>query len=177
MEAAGGGVGSLLVQLARAAGAKVVGAARGQSKLHLVRNLGADAVVDYSDTDWANQMLELTGGARPDVVFDGVGGDIGRAAFEITADGGHFSVHGAASGDSTLIDPVEAKRRGVEVLGIEQLFGFGPHMHRWAEEAMAAAVEGQIRPVIGQTFPLERAADAHAAIEARSVLGKTLLLI
>jgi NADPH2:quinone reductase len=72
---------------------------------------------------------------------------------------------------------VEAQRRGVEVIGIEQLYGFRPRMHRWAEQVMAEAVAGRVRPIIGQTFPLEHAADAHAAIESRSALGKTLLLI
>ncbi|MFG1752788.1 zinc-binding dehydrogenase [Streptosporangium sandarakinum] len=177
VEAAGGGVGTLLVQLARAAGARVVGAARGARKLDMIRGLGADVAVDYSDPDWAKQVHEATGGAGPDVVFDGVGGAVGRAAFEVTAVGGRFSIHGASSGQVTEIDSAQAQRRGVEVIGIEQLFGFGPKMRGWAERVMSEAAAGRIRPIIGQTFPLERAADAHAAIESRSALGKTLLLI
>ncbi|GAA4210746.1 zinc-binding dehydrogenase [Streptosporangium oxazolinicum] len=177
VEAAGGGVGSLLVQLAQAAGARVVGAARGARKLELARDLGAEAAVDYSDPGWTDRVREATGGSGPDVVFDGVGGEIGRAAFEVTAEGGRFSVHGASSGQVTAIDPERARRRAVEVIGIEQLFDFGPRMGRWAERVMSETVAGRIRPVIGQTFPLERAADAHAAIESRAALGKTLLLI
>ncbi|MFI0357013.1 zinc-binding dehydrogenase [Actinomadura sp. 9N407] len=177
VEAAAGGVGSLLVQLAQAAGARVVGAARGGRKLELARELGAEVAVDYSGTDWAGEVLKATGGAGADVVFDGVGGEIGRAAFEVTAAGGRFSVHGASSGEVTEIEPAEAGRRGVEVIGIEQLFGFGPRMGEWAGKVMADAVSGRVRPIIGQTFPLERAADAHAAIENRGALGKTLLLI
>ncbi|WP_342775784.1 zinc-binding dehydrogenase [Nonomuraea deserti] len=177
VEAAAGGVGSLLVQLARAAGARVVGAARGVRKLELIRELGADAAVDYSDPGWTDRVLEATGGAGPDVVFDGVGGWIGRAAFEVTARGGRFSVHGASSGEVTLIDPGEARFQGVEVIGIEQLFDFGPNLVRWAEQIMSQAAAGLVRPVIGQTFALERAADAHAAIENRTALGKTLLLL
>ena len=177
VEAAAGGVGSLLVQLARTAGARVIGAARGSRKLDLIRGLGADAVVDYSEPGWTKNVLEATGGAGPDVVFDGVGGEIGRAAFEVTARGGRFSVHGASSGEATIIDPAEARRKNVDVIGIEQLFDFGPHVVRWAERMMSQAAAGLIRPVIGQTFPLERAADAHAAIEDRTAVGKTLLLI
>jgi NADPH2:quinone reductase len=111
------------------------------------------------------------------VVFDGVGGRIGRAAFEVTARGGRFSVHGASSGEVTLIDSAEARSMGVEVIGIEQLFDFGPNVARWAEQMMFQAAAGLVRPVIGQTFPLERAAEAHAAIEDRTAMGKTLLLI
>ncbi|MFI9557503.1 zinc-binding dehydrogenase [Nonomuraea endophytica] len=177
VEAAAGGVGSLLVQLARAAGARVVGAARGARKLELIRELGADAAVDYSEPGWTDRVLEATGGAGADVVFDGVGGRIGRAAFEVTARGGRFSVHGASSGEATLIDPGEARLKGVEVIGIEQLFDFGPNLVRWAEQMMSQAAAGLVRPVIGQTFALERAADAHAAIENRTALGKTLLLL
>ncbi|KAB2340526.1 zinc-binding dehydrogenase [Actinomadura rudentiformis] len=177
VEAAAGGVGSMLVQLARLAGAKVVGAARGARKLDLVRELGAEAVVDYSEPDWTEQVLKATDGVGPDVVFDGVGGPTGQAAFEVTARNGRFSIHGASSGRPTVIEPAQAELRGVEVIGLEQLFGFGPKMGQWAEQMMAEAAAGRIRPVIGQTYPLERAADAHAAIETRSALGKTLLLI
>ncbi|TDC80143.1 zinc-binding dehydrogenase [Actinomadura sp. 7K507] len=177
VEAAAGGVGSLLVQLAHAADARVVGAARGERKLGLIRELGADLAVDYTETVWTKRVLEATGGAGPDVVFDGVGGQIGRAAFEVTARGGRFSVHGASSGEVTSIDPAEARSRDVDVLGIEQLFDFGPNVTRWADQMMSQAAAGLVRPVIGQTFPLERAADAHAEIENRTAIGKTLLLI
>ncbi|WP_308425749.1 zinc-binding dehydrogenase [Sphaerisporangium melleum] len=177
VEAAAGGVGSLLVQLAVAAGARVIGAARGAHKLEVIRELGAEAAVDYTEPAWTRRVLEATGGAGPDVVFDGVGGPIGRAAFEVTARGGRFSVHGASSGEVTLIDPAEARSKGVDVIGIEQLFDFRPNLVRWAEQMMSHAAAGLVRPIIGQTFPLERAADAHAAIENRTAIGKTLLLI
>lgn len=177
VEAAAGGVGSLLVQLARVAGARVVGAARGSRKLEVVRGLGADDVVDYSEPDWTRRVLEVTGGAGPGVVFDGVGGQIGRAAFDVTARGGRFSVHGASSGEVTVVEPAEARDRGVEVIGIEQLYSFRPHVPRWAEQIMSQAAAGLVRPIIGQTYPLERAADSHAAIEGRTAVGKTLLLL
>ncbi|MEV5570406.1 zinc-binding dehydrogenase [Spirillospora sp. NPDC052269] len=177
VEAAAGGVGTLLVQLALAAGARVIGAARGERKLELIRELGADAAIDYSEPDWTKQVLEATGGTGPTLVFDGVGGEIGRAAFGVTARGGRFSVHGAASGDATFVDPAEADARGVTVIGIEQLRGFGPDLDRWAGEMLEKAAAGTIHPIIGQTFPLDRAADAHAAIENRTALGKTLLIL
>ncbi|MFC5182875.1 zinc-binding dehydrogenase [Actinomadura harenae] len=177
VEAAAGGVGTLLVQLARAAGARVIGAARGELKLRLIRDLGADAAVDYSEPGWTKQVLDATGGVGPTLVFDGVGGAIGRAAFEVTARGGRFSVHGGASGDATSVDPSEASARGVTVIGLEQLAGFGPHLDRWAREMVGKAAAGTVHPVIGQTFPLDRAADAHAAIENRTALGKTLIVL
>jgi len=69
-------------------GARVIGAARGKQKLNLAEELGADAVVDYSLSRWPGQVLAVTGGAGADLVVDGVGGEIGRAAFEVTARGG-----------------------------------------------------------------------------------------
>lgn len=177
VEAAAGGVGGLLVQLARAAGARVVGAARGPQKLDLAKELGAEAVVDYAEPGWPERVREATGGSGPDVVFDGVGGQIGREAFGVTARGGRFSLHGAASGAPTVIDSDEAQRRGVTVIGIEQLRGFGTGAKARTERMLAEAAAGHVRPVIGQVLPLEQADAAHAAIEARTVLGKTLLMI
>lgn len=173
--AAGGGMGILLVQLAKAAGAQVVGAARGERKLNLIREKGADAVFDYSEANWPQRVREATDGAGPNVVFDGAGGGIGQAAFEIAAPGGRFSAHGAPGGAFTGIDPQEAERRGVSVRGIEQVQFQPADAKRLTEQALSEAAEGRIRPVVGQTFPLEKAADAHAAIEARDVMGKTLL--
>jgi NADPH2:quinone reductase len=111
------------------------------------------------------------------VVFDGIGGEIGRNAFEVTARGGRFFAYGVLSGGFAEIDPEEAERRGVSVRGIEQVQFEPGDARQLAERALSEAAEGRIGAVIGQTFPLERAADAHAAIEARDALGKTLLLI
>lgn len=172
---AAGGLGLWLVQLAQTAGARVAGAARGQAKLDLIRKLGADLAVDYSEPGWRDEIVKATGGTGPDVVFDGAGGRLGREAFEITAEGGRFSAHGAPSGGFAAIDPEQAGRRGITVRGIEQVH-FGPGEHEaLAGRALAELSAGRIRPVIGPTFPLERATEAHAAVEARSVAGKTLL--
>ena len=92
VEAAAGGVGSLLVQLAAGAGARVVAAAKGERKVKLARGLGADHAVDYSQPGWAHDAGPV------DVVFDGVGGAIARQAFELVRTGGRFSSYGMASG-------------------------------------------------------------------------------
>lgn len=173
---AGGGLGLLLVQLAHAAGAHVVAAARGKPKLDLARELGADATVDYSEPGWPQQVLAAGAGRGPDVVFDGVGTHLGQAAFMITADGGRFSAHGSPSGGFAVIDPQESQRRGITVRGIKQVQFAPARRHSLTAQALAEAAAGRIRPVIGQTFPLDQAADAHRAIESRSVTGKTLLL-
>jgi NADPH:quinone reductase len=164
VEAAAGGVGSLLVQLARAAGAQVVAAAGGQRKLRLAAELGADVTVDYTDRDWTEPVGPV------DVVFDAVGGEIGRSAFELLRPGGRMCVFGLASGAFTEI-PTDAP-------DITVIRGAGVTPENTLEltrSALAEAAAGRLRPIVGQTFPLERAADAHAAIEARATVGKTLL--
>jgi NADPH2:quinone reductase len=174
---ASGGLGAILVQLALADGGRVVGAARGQAKLDLAREVGAEVVVDDSDPDWAKAVIEATGDHGADLIFDNVGGSVGTSAFAAVAAGGRFSAHGAAAGMFTAVDPSEAARLAVTMRGIEQVQFSPTDSVRLATKALAAAAQGLIRPVIGQTFPLEQAADAHRAIEARTVIGKTLLVI
>jgi NADPH2:quinone reductase len=174
---AAGGLGMLLVRLAHQAGARVIGAAGSASKLTRIRDIGAELTVDYTDPGWTDVVREATGDAGVDVVFDGVGGGIGVDAFTVTADGGRFSAHGAPAGGFAAIDPADAVRRHVRLRGIEQV-QFTPAQARpLTERALAEAVTGRLIPVIGQTYPLARAAEAHAAIEARDVVGKTLLLV
>jgi NADPH2:quinone reductase len=176
IEAAGGGVGILLVQLAHRAGARVIAAAGGDRKLAQAAKLGAVAGVDYRRPDWVQRVREATGGAGVDVLFESVGGDIARDALSLVADGGRRVVFGYSSGAPAAVDPAEQQRRGIQTIGF---FGrrWTPEELRGASaEALARAVAGELTPVIGQTYPLARAADAHRDIEARTTLGKTLLL-
>jgi NADPH:quinone reductase len=160
---AGGGVGTLLVQLARNAGARVVAAARGARKHALARELGAEAAVEYGEPGWTEEVEPV------DVAFDGVGGTIGRAAFEVVRPGGRFYRFGMASGAFTDV----SGRDDVTLPGANRLTP--EDMRELTGAALAEAAAGTLRPIIGQTFPLERAAAAHAAIEARRTIGKTLL--
>ncbi|MGN9786700.1 zinc-binding dehydrogenase [Nonomuraea sp. ZG12] len=173
--AAGGSLGVVLAQLALAAGARVIGAARGARKLDLVRELGAEAAVDYTEDGWPERVREVTGGRGVDVVFDGAGGPLGRGALEVTASGGRFFAYGAASGDFAEVTPDEAAGRGVRLIGIMDQRSDAAEVKRLTERALADAAAGRLSPYVGQTFPLERAADAHAAIAARTAVGKTLL--
>ncbi|PRX98893.1 zinc-binding dehydrogenase [Allonocardiopsis opalescens] len=173
---AGGGAGVLLVQLAHGAGARVTGAARGAAKLERVRGLGADAVADYSEAGWDDKLRASTGGRGFDVVFDGVGGEAGAASLALAADGARFLGYGMPGGGFTAADSDDVRRRGIEVHGIG-VVQFDPEdAVRYIARALEAAAEGRLRPVVGRTFPLDRAAEAHAAIEGRQVTGKTLLL-
>jgi NADPH2:quinone reductase len=172
VEAAAGGVGGLLVQLAAAAGATVVAAASGGRKLELARDLGADVAVDYSQPDWPNRVRQAVG--TMDVVFDGVGGPIARSAFELLDHGGRMVSFGRASGEWADIPEAAAAARGITLVRMAR--PSPEELRELTESALAEAAAGRLRPVIGQRFPLERAADAHAAIESRATVGKTLLV-
>jgi NADPH2:quinone reductase len=133
-------------------------------------------VINYSDPGWTARVTAVTGGAGPAVVFDGVGGSLGVAAFGITAAGGRFSAHGAPRGGFAPVDTDEAARRGITVQGIEQV-QFSPQVHeKLTGQALDEVATGRLRPVIGQTYPLDRAADAHRGLETRTAVGKTLLI-
>ena len=173
---ASGGLGLMLVQLARASGVRVVAVARDEAKLERIRAMAPDAsVIDSEQSDWIEQAREALGDAGADVVFDNIGAALGEAAFQLVADGGHYSAHGTPSGQFAAIDPEQAARRDVTLTGIESVQLDKPALKLATERALTAAARGELTPVIGQTYPLERAAEAHAAIEARTVFAKTLL--
>lgn len=174
--AAAGGAGSLLVQLARDAGARVIAAARGERKLSLARELGAEIVVDYSEPGWVHTVREAAGGAGTDLTFDGAGGALGSASFDTVAEGGRFVTYGTSDG-FTEIDPDDAEQRKVEVITpLEEGPPSQEAVHAALSEALALAARGSIRAAIGATFALDRAADAHASLEARTTIGKSLLI-
>ncbi|MFG1966720.1 zinc-binding dehydrogenase [Nonomuraea sp. NPDC049028] len=175
VEAAGGGVGSLLVQLAAAADAHVIGAARGAGKAELVTSLGAASYVDYSRPDWLDRVMEATGGVGLDLVFDGVGGRIGTEAIGALREGGRVSIYGMASGADAELDEGRLRARSIGVIG-RTAAPSPAQMRALIVDALNLAADGRLRPVIGQTFPLESAAAAHRAIESRTTTGKTLLI-
>lgn len=169
VEAAAGGVGSLLVQLAKQAGATVIAAAGGPRKVAVATELGADRAVDYTAPGWAEEV------GRVDVVFDGVGGEVGATAFSLLDPGGRQVVYGLASGAWTSISDDDAAARGVT---IRRGMSVRPDdMRAFTESALEDAAAGHLTPLIGQRFPLDRAADAHRAIENRATIGKTLLVV
>ncbi len=178
VEAAGGGVGSLLVQLAKRAGATVVATAGGERKLELARGLGADVNVDYRDPGWAEAVRREVGEDGLEVVFDSVGGDIGRKAFDLLAGGGRFAVFGFASGAATGATVGEILGKGVTVIGYggARPWPYAGYPHEMEAEALREAAAGRLKATIGQRFPLERTAEAHAAVESRATVGKTLLI-
>jgi NADPH2:quinone reductase len=161
--AAAGGLGTVLVQLCHAAGATVVAAAGSERKVAVARELGAAEVVDYGESSWSFSTV--------DVAFDGVGGAVGVAALAAVRPGGRYLQFGLASGAPTPVD-----RDDVTVYGFQALGSIGARASELTTRVLDEAAAGRLRAIIGQTFPLDKAAHAHRAIEDRATVGKTLLL-
>jgi NADPH2:quinone reductase len=165
--AAAGGAGQWFVPLAKAAGATVTATAGGPAKVAAVRALGADTVVDHRAEGWAQQI-----GGPFDAVFDGAGGEVGRVALARTVDGGFLSAHGAPGGSFGA----QGSERGITVVGVQEPIG-DDELRRRIRDGLALLAAGRVRPTVGLRVPLERAAAAHAAMERRTVIGKTVLAV
>ena len=171
---AAGGLGWLLVQSARAAGATVVAAARGERTAAL-EELGADLVVDYGRADWPSEVRERLGGVT--LVYDGVGGAVGRAALELLRPGGRLVMFGYSAGTPTELTTADLMARGISAgwsLGarMNALPGGIPGL---AGRSLAKVAAGEWRPLV-TTYPLAEAGRAHADLEGRRALGKVVLV-
>ena len=176
--AAGGGVGSLLVQLAKRAGAtSVVGAAGSAAKLALARELGADLAVDYTQPDWPRQLTSLTEGRGIDTVYETVGGALTRAALEALAPQGEL-VFGAVGRFDLEKPQLEAMLlRNQSLKGFALLPLLTPtELAGGLSELFALASTGKLTVVRGGSYPLDEAAQAHHALESRRTSGKVVLV-
>ncbi|MFE6713283.1 zinc-binding dehydrogenase [Streptomyces sp. NPDC057695] len=181
--AAAGGIGTLLVQYAKNAGATVIGLAGGPAKTACVEENGADLAVDYTRPDWPRQVRAHLAGRTATVVFDSVGGDTGRAAVDLLGKGGQHLVFGWSSsglldGEPLTFTPEELAERGItseSVLGPVMLQKAGGDVRTLELAALDAAATGTLRPAV-QRFPLADAAAAHRALETRGTTGKVVLI-
>ncbi|MFB8007477.1 zinc-binding dehydrogenase [Nocardia sp. NPDC056000] len=173
--AAAGGLGTLLIQLARTAGARVIAAARGEAKLALAQRLGAEAVVDYSRPDWVDQVREITGGVH--AVLDGAGGRIGGDSVAALVAGGRLLGYGNAAGGFAAVDAEAAAARDITVLTLFDITAAGTDWVALHDRVQAEAAAGRLEVVIGQRFALEDAAAAHSTIESRAAAGRTILTV
>ncbi|MFI8350018.1 zinc-binding dehydrogenase [Streptomyces sp. NPDC085596] len=172
--AAAGGIGTLLVQHARNAGATVVGLAGGAEKTARVRANGADLAVDYTRPGWPAEVRAGLGGRAATLVHDGVGGEVAREAVALLGPGGRHLVFGWSA------EGIGEGSRGHFVEGVSESV-LGPEMLRRGgglraleERALAEAAAGRLRPAVTR-FPLAEAAAAHRALQTRGTVGKVVL--
>ena len=180
VQAAAGGVGTLAVQLARLMQAgKVIGTASNASKLDLVRQLGADTAIDYTKDNWVEEVKAATDGRGADIILEMVGGTIGEQSLRCLAPFGRMVVFGAASGQAVQFTGRQLMYRNQAIIG----YWLSAWMQRTdriaaaASELMQFLAAGKLRIIVGQTFPLAQAAEAHRAIAERRTTGKVVLLV
>jgi NADPH2:quinone reductase len=176
---AAGGVGSAAVQIAKAAGARVIAAASTSAKAQACLAMGADAAIDLSAQGLRESLKALTDGRGPDIVYDPVGGDLAEPAFRSIAWRGRYLVVGFAQGSIPALPLNLALLKGAATVGV-----FWGEFVRREPAAFAADMaqlarwyaEGRVKPVIDQRLPMSELPAAYARMASRQVVGKLLLV-
>ncbi len=176
---AAGGVGTAAVQIAKAAGARVIAAASSDEKCQLCREIGADETINYSSGNIRDALKALTGGKGPDVVYDPVGGDLAEPVFRSIAWRGRYLVVGFAGGGIPALPLNLMLLKGASVVGV-----FWGDFVRREPEAFKRDMqqlgqwyaEGKVKPVMDQTLPLSELMAAYTRMGERKVVGKLVLL-
>jgi NADPH:quinone reductase len=179
VHAGAGGVGTIAIQLAKRWGAgRVIATASSESKRQLALDLGADTVVDSTAPDLTAALREANDGQRVDIVLEMTGGPVFDQSLAALAPFGRLAIFGMASRSlPTPIAPAALMARSTAVIGFWLMNAVQqPGMLATAvTDLMGLIADGSLRPVIGQTYPLEQAADAHRALLDRSSVGKLVL--
>lgn len=180
VHAAAGGVGLLLVQVARMRGATVIGTAGTDAKAELARAAGAEHVIVYTRDDFVAETRRLTGGAGVQVVYDSVGATTFLPGLGVLAPRGMMVLFGQSSGPVAPLDPQLLNRKGSLYLtrpSMSHYVATREELLSRASELFTWVADGRLSVRIGAEFPLARAADAHRALEGRQTTGKVLLVV
>lgn len=196
VQAAAGGVGSLLVQLAKRRGCVVYGTAGSDDKLDLLRKLGVDVAINYRKNDFCDVIRAARGDDGIDVIFDSLGGDAVRRGMKLLAAGGRMVCFGAAShaggggmAPQILKDlkfvasfgfphPIPLLMNSKSIIGINMLRLSDQRplvLKRCLENVVALALDGTLTPIVGGRYPASQLAEAHAFLEGRGSMGKLVI--
>lgn len=176
--AAAGGLGSVMVQLARAYGAStVIGGASTAAKRQQVLDIGADAVVDYTREGWSAEVIAANGGVGVDLALEMNGGEAFHETILATRPRGTVLNYGNASETPTVVDPNVLLERNLTLAGFMYFGPWDEEMQVARREIMDRLADGSLRAVSATTYPLRDGALAHAAIENRTSSGRQILLV
>lgn len=178
VHAAAGGVGTIAIQLAKLWGAKVIAVTSSSEKSALATSLGADAVVDAKSEDLAREIRSANGGKRVDVVLEMVGGSTFDQSLLALADFGRLITFGMASRTApTPVHPGSLMHGSKTISGfwLANCFGKKELMNDVIDELFTLIAHGKLKPVIGGTYSLDAAKEAHLAMLARNSTGKLVL--
>ena len=176
---AAGGVGTAAIQIAKAAGARVIAATSSDEKCALCESIGADASINYTSSNLRDEIKAKTGGKGPDVVYDPVGGALAEPAFRSIAWRGRYLIVGFAAGDIPALPLNLALLKGASLVGV--FWGDFSRREPKANAAMMAELaswyaQGRIKPVIDRTMPMSELKQAYAHMGSRSVMGKLVMV-
>jgi NADPH2:quinone reductase len=176
---AAGGVGTAAIQIAKAAGARVIAAASTDEKCALCKSLGADETINYTTQNLREVLKALTNGKGPDVIYDPVGGDFAEPAFRSIAWRGRYLVVGFASGPIPALPFNLALLKGASIVGV--FWGDFARREPQANAAMMAELakwyaQGKVKPVIDRTMPMSDLKAAYAHMGSRGVMGKLVMV-
>lgn len=179
VHAAAGGVGALLVQVAKRRGARVIATVSNETKAVVAREAGADEVIIYTREEFDTAVMRLTNGTGVQVVYDSVGKDTFERSLNCLAVRGMLVLYGQSSGPAPAIDLRELNTMG-------SLFATRPSLHHYTQtreellqragDVLGWVSDGTLRLRIDATFPLAEAAAAHRRLESRQATGKILLI-
>jgi NADPH:quinone reductase-like Zn-dependent oxidoreductase len=169
VNAAGSGVGSAGIQIAKLAGAHVIATTGADSKFAAARALGADDVLNYNSGNIPAEVMALTGGLGVDIVLDMVGGERLRDSIGALALGGRIVSVGAHGGEHVDIDMIELFRKHISI------HGCGRSTRAMVAEVLGLVAAGKLKPVIHRQFPLSEAAAAHELMESRAFFGRMVM--
>jgi NADPH2:quinone reductase len=178
VHAGAGGVGLLLVQIAKRRGARVLATVGSARKAQLARKAGADEVIPYSEQDFVTQVKSLTGGQGVQVVYDSVGQATFLKSLDCLAPRGMLVSFGQSSGKVAPFEPALLGGKGSLFLTRPTLWHYipdRPSLLRRAGDLMQWIAKGELFLYIGKVLPLDKAADAHRLLESRQSMGKVLL--
>ena len=178
VHAAAGGVGSLAVQLAKRFGAgRVIATASSEEKRALATELGADAVVDSRAEELTDALVEANAGEKVDVVLEMGGGKMFDQSLAAIAPFGRLVTYGAASGERGMASSFDLLGGSLAVVGfyLFHVLGDEERTARPLQEMFSLVASGELRPIVGETYPLSEAARAHEDMEGRRTSGKLLL--
>jgi NADPH2:quinone reductase len=178
IHAAAGGVGLLMCQMAKQAGAIVIGTVSSKEKMEQAVSVGADEVIQYTEEDFEESVMQLTNGAGVDVVFDSVGKTTFDKSLNCVKRRGMLVVFGQASGEVPLFDISHLAAKGSLFLTRPSLFHHiaeRSELHSRADDIFEWVLSGELVVQIGMSFNLANAAEAHRQLESRKTIGKVLL--
>jgi NADPH:quinone reductase len=178
VHSAAGGVGIVAIQIAKAAGARVIGTVSSDVKAKLANEYGADEVVNYATQNFADEVMRLTDSKGADLILDAVGKPTVEKGFQCLKPFGHLILYGAAGGqpDPASLMGIREKSLTLSAFGLPTVFSLPETWRRGVDGAMQLIREGKLRLLVGRTFPLAQAAEAHRFIESRESVGKLVLI-